>query len=86
MISGASDKELIIANARADVITKLNNTSAYESWLVIDTYIEQLENTLNKIREEFLKYDWKTANQTQIYNQLRSLYESIFYKALGDQL
>lgn len=51
MISGANDKELTIANARADIILKLDNTSTYESWLIIDTYIEQLEQALNEIRE-----------------------------------
>ena len=43
MISGASEEELDMANARADIILALDNTAAYESWLYIDTYIDQLE-------------------------------------------
>lgn len=46
MISSASDKELDMANARADIILALDNTAAYESWLYIDNYIEQLEQAL----------------------------------------
>lgn len=51
MISGASNRDLVIAEARADIMLKLDNTSTYESWLIIDTYIEQLEKALIDIRE-----------------------------------
>lgn len=46
----------------------------YECNNRISDYIE----TINKIREEFLKYDWKNSNNEQIYNQLKSLYNEIF--------
>lgn len=52
MISGASEQELELANARANIIMALDNTSTYESWLIIDTYIEKLEQELeNKTNE-----------------------------------
>lgn len=51
MISGANDKELTIAHARADIILKLDNTATYESWLVIDTYIEHLEKVINEFEK-----------------------------------
>lgn len=51
MISGANEQELELANARADIIMALDNTSTYESWLIIDTYIEKLEQELDKIKE-----------------------------------
>lgn len=46
----------------------------YECNNRINDYIE----TINKIQEEFLKYDWKNSNNEQIYNQLKSLYNEIF--------
>lgn len=39
---------------------------------------KQLKEQLQNISNEFLKYDWKNATQEQFYNQLKSLYESIF--------
>lgn len=36
---------------------------------------------LRNIREEFLKYNWKDANPIQTYNQIKSLYESIFLES-----
>lgn len=38
----------------------------------------ELKEQLQNIRSEFLKYNWETATQDQICNQLKSLYESIF--------
>ena len=40
--------------------------------------LEDLEKQINKIREEFLQYDWKNSNSEQVHNQLKSLYESIY--------
>lgn len=59
MISGASEQELELANARANIVIKLDNTSTYESWLIIDTYLEQLEKEnqeLKKQQKGFIKY------------------------------
>lgn len=39
---------------------------------------KKLKEQLQNISNEFLKYDWKNATQEQVYNQLKSLYESIF--------
>lgn len=52
MISGASEEELELANARANVVMKLDNTSTYESWLIIDTYLEQLEKENQKLKKQ----------------------------------
>ena len=38
------------------------------------------DKILRNIREKFLKYDWKNANPIQTYNQIKSLYESIYCK------
>lgn len=51
MISGASEQELELANAIADIVMKLDNTSTYESWLIIDTYLEQLEKENQELKE-----------------------------------
>lgn len=45
-----------------------------------DTEINKLNNAIQNIREEFLKYDWENSTKEQICNQLKSLYESIFMK------
>ena len=45
-----------------------------------DTEINKLNNVIQNIREEFLKYDWENSTKEQICNQLKSLYESIFMK------
>ncbi len=42
--------------------------------------INKLNNAIQNIREEFLKYDWENSTKEQICNQLKSLYESIFMK------
>lgn len=42
------------------------------------------DKILQNIREEFLKYDWKNANPIQIYNQVKSLYESIYWELYED--
>ena len=42
------------------------------------------DKILRNIREEFLKYDWKNANPIQTYNQIKSLYESIYCKPYED--
>lgn len=39
---------------------------------------KKLKEQLQNISNEFLKYDWKNATQEQVYNQLKSLYGSIF--------
>lgn len=46
MISGANEQELELANARANIVMKLDNTSTYESWLIVDSYLGQLEKQL----------------------------------------
>ena len=50
MISGASEQEL--ANARANIVMKLDNTSTYESWLIVDTYLEQLEKEKQELKKQ----------------------------------
>lgn len=36
---------------------------------------KKYKEAIDKIRCEFLKYDWKTSNSTQIYNQLSELFK-----------
>lgn len=52
MISGANEQELELANARANIVMKLDNTSTYESWLIIDTHLEQLEKENQELKEQ----------------------------------
>lgn len=48
MISGASERELDIANAIASITLKLDNTAEYESWLFIQNYIDELNQKIDK--------------------------------------
>ena len=57
MISGANEQELELANARANIIMKLDNTSTYESWLIIDTYLEQLEKENQELKKQIEEKD-----------------------------
>jgi hypothetical protein len=65
----------------------LNNTEWDGFMITIKNLIKKQEKEINKlnnviqnIREEFLKYDWENSTKEQICNQLKSLYESIFMK------
>ena len=62
-------------NMQVDVSFNENRCKNLE--MILDEFIK-IGNQISEIREEFLKYDWKNANNEQIYNQLKSLYESIF--------
>lgn len=55
MISGADEQELELANARANIIMMLDNTCYYESWLIIDTYIEKLEEENQQLKDKLYK-------------------------------
>ena len=50
MISGANEQEL--ANARANIVMKLDNTSTYESWLIVDSYLGQLEKENQELKKQ----------------------------------
>lgn len=50
----------------------------FEKYCDLQQENKQLKEQLQNISNEFLKYDWKNATQEQVYNQLKSLYESIF--------
>lgn len=58
--------------------------------VLLIAYEEEKEKNKNKdkilrnIRDEFLKYNWKDANSIQTYNQIKSLYESIYCKPYED--
>ena len=68
----------------------LEDMPFYELQGLLDLYNKEKEKNKNKdkilrnIREEFLKYDWKNANPIQTYNQIKSLYESIYCKPYED--
>lgn len=50
MTSGADELEL--ANARANIVMKLDNTSTYESWLIVDSYLGQLEKERQELKKQ----------------------------------
>ena len=52
MISGANEQELELANARANIVMKLDNTSTYESWLIVDSYLGQLEKENQELKKQ----------------------------------
>ena len=52
MISGANEESLIIATARANIILKLNNTNEYKSWIILDNYIDKLEQENKQLKEQ----------------------------------
>lgn len=52
MISGASEEDLIIAIARADIILKLSNTNEYKSWIILDNYIDKLQDEKEELEKE----------------------------------
>ena len=52
MISGANEENLIIATARANIILKLNNTNEYKSWIILDNYIDKLEQENKQLKEQ----------------------------------
>ena len=66
MISGASEEELELANARANIIMKLDNTSTYESWLIVDTYLEQLEKEKQELKLELSGYRQAILNDKEM--------------------
>lgn len=51
---------------------------SYIEYIGLEQQCKKLKEQLQNISNEFLKYDWKNATQEQVYNQLKSLYESIF--------
>lgn len=75
MISGASEQELELANARANIVMKLDNTSTYESWLIIDTYLEQLEKENQELKKQLetinKKYRFESKYRDKNYKLLR---------------
>lgn len=41
-------------------------------------HVTKQEKMLQKIHDNFCKFDWKNSNGEQVHNQLKELYESIF--------
>lgn len=50
-------------------------TKATENLIVEN---KELKEKIENIQENFLKYNWKEATKEQIYNQVKSLYDSVF--------
>lgn len=75
----------MIINVKNEAMLGRNNDSVYATIFhsmrkeIDDLQKEnkQLKKKLQNISNEILKYNWKTATQEQIYNQLKNLYESI---------
>lgn len=82
------------ANLNKLYIETYNECDYHNIYKAIETlltaYEKEKEKNKNKdkilqnIREEFLKYDWKNANPIQTYNQVKSLYESIYCELYED--
>ena len=66
MISGANEENLIIATARANIILKLNNTNEYKSWIILDNYIDKLEQENQQLKEQ-LQQKEDTINKAREY-------------------
>ena len=64
-----SEKKLDITNARADIILALDNTATYESWLCIDTYIEQLQQENKELKKQYSKLEDKYIKNTPCCNE-----------------
>lgn len=77
MISGANDEELTLANARADIIIKLDNTSTYESWLIVDTYIEQLQQENKELKE-------KLGQKNKVIEEIKNIIQKHTYTQKDD--
>lgn len=41
-------------------------------------HITKQEKMIQKIHENFCKFDWENSNGEQVHNQFKELYESIF--------
>ena len=57
MISGANEENLIIATARANIILKLNNTNEYKSWIILDNYIDKLQEENQQLEQKLEQRD-----------------------------
>ena len=42
------------------------------------THLTKQDKMIQKIHENFCKFDWKNSNGEEVHNQLKELYESIF--------
>ena len=45
---------------------------------LILNHLTKQEKMIQKIHENFCKFDWKNSNGEEVHNQLKELYESIF--------
>lgn len=85
------EKQLIEKDNLEIEINNYDNSHLYYKGFDLGTFKEivnlrqenkQLKEQLQNISNEFLKYDWKNATQEQVYNQLKSLYESMLKEVL----
>lgn len=92
MISGANEQELELANARANIVMKLDNTSTYESWLIVDSYLGQLEKEnqelkkqLEELEEDYFKLSREITEYT-IKLHKNKVQRKEFIKYLEDEI
>ena len=71
MISGANEENLIIATARANIILKLNNTNEYKSWIILDNYIDKLEQENKQLKEQLQQKENIINKARKILGQYR---------------
>lgn len=58
-----------------------SNNTEHHMKTAINTVLNHLtkqEEMLQKIHENFCKFDWKNSNGEQVHNNLKELYESVF--------
>ena len=79
MISGANEESLIIATARANIILKLNNTNEYKSWIILDNYIDKLEQENKQLKEQ-LQQKEDIINKAKEYIENNPLYDIDVYE------
>lgn len=83
MISGANEKQLELANARANIVMKLDNTSTYESWLIIDTYIESLQQENQQLRIQISAREEEYRKLENNWNELNKRLNESVHKAIN---
>lgn len=58
-----------------------SNNTEHHMKTAINTVLKHLtkqDKMIQKIHENFCKFDWKNSNGEEVHNQLKELYESIF--------
>lgn len=66
--------------SNSHLIYKLEDLGSLEEIRRLKIENSKMQEQLQNISNEFLKYNWEKSNKNQIINQLNNLYNSIFGK------